>query len=214
MIENSLRNERDGYIFFGYYPLDNSNKIDFMLKPREPSFKEKFKGKHFQIKFNPKNLKYHIMDLGCGFGTFKKLISQTKIKDNFFINIGNSYIVFTFGDDEKKNYNSEILYLKVFSPNINYERISFNPLYYNKLFIGRDINNDVYIEDELLSRVHCTVFYKENVGWLIRDGKIKDNNMVTISTNGTWLMVYEDTEINDGMIFKSNQNLFKCKYIY
>ena len=38
--------------------------------------------------------------------------------------------------------------------------------------------------------------------------------MVTISTNGTWLMVYEDTEINDGMIFKSNQNLFKCKYIY
>ena len=42
------------------------------------------------------------MDLGCGFGTFKKLISQTKIKDNFFINIGNSYIVFTFGDDEKK----------------------------------------------------------------------------------------------------------------
>ena len=71
------------------------------------------------------------MDLGCGFGTFKKLISQTKIKDNFFINIGNSYIVFTFGDDEKKNYNSEILYLKVFSPNINYERISFNPLYYN-----------------------------------------------------------------------------------
>jgi hypothetical protein len=32
-----------------------------MLKPREPSFKEKFKGKHFQIKFNPKDLKYHII---------------------------------------------------------------------------------------------------------------------------------------------------------
>lgn len=218
MIENSLRNERDGYTFFGYFPPNDINKIDFMLKPKEPFFEERFIGKHFQIKFNPYTLKYHILDLGCGFGTFKKLISQTIIKDNFFINIGNSYIVFTYNDDDKiqnlKIENSDILFIKVFNPNINYDKVSFNPLNKIKLYIGRDLNNDVYINDQLLSRIHCTVFYKENLGWLIKDGNIKDNNLVTPSTNGTWLMINEDTEIFNNMIFKSNQNLFKCIYRY
>ena len=158
------------------------------------------------------------MDLGCGFGTFKKLISQTIIKDNFFINIGNSYIVFTFNDDDKKenlkNDDIDIIFIKIFTPNINYEKISFNPLNKSKLYIGRDLNNDISINDEILSRIHCTVFYKKKIGWLIKDGNIKENNMVTPSTNGTWLMINEDTEINNNMIFKSNQNLFKCIYIY
>ena len=218
MIKNSLRNERDGYTFFGYFPPNYINKIDFMLKPKEPSFEERFIGKHFQIKFNPYSLKYHIMDLGCGFGTFKKLISQTIIKDNFFINIGNSYIVFTFNDDDKKenlkNDDIDIIFIKIFTPNINYEKISFNPLNKSKLYIGRDLNNDISINDEILSRIHCTVFYKKKIGWLIKDGNIKENNMVTPSTNGTWLMINEDTEIINNMIFKSNQNLFKCIYIY
>ena len=32
MIKNSLRNERDGYTFFGYFPPNYINKIDFMFR--------------------------------------------------------------------------------------------------------------------------------------------------------------------------------------
>ena len=47
-------------------------------------------------KFAPNNMKYYIKDLGCGYGTFKKISKETKLKDSYLINIGNSYIVFTF----------------------------------------------------------------------------------------------------------------------
>ena len=33
------------------------------------------------------------------------------------------------------------------------------------------------------------------------------------STNGTWLCLMEEMPIKDGMIFKSNQNQYKCTLI-
>ena len=211
----SNRNKKDGYSYFGYYPNEKKNEVDFILKPIEKYFEEKFIGKHFQIKFNPYNLKYYILDLGCGFGTFKKLINDTIITDNFLINIGNSYIVFTY--DEINNNNEEkdilkILRLKIFSGTLRSEQVLINPLVQNKIFIGRDSNNYIIIQDNLLSKIHCTVFFKNNSHWVIQDGYVNEINIIKPSTNGTWLMLNVETEIINDMIFKSNQNLFKCKY--
>jgi hypothetical protein len=65
----------------------------------------------------------------------------------------------------------------------------------------------------MLSRIHCTIEYRENVGWIIRDGflnKTKDGSMENkFSTNGTWIYAMDDTIINEGMIFKANHNLFE-----
>ena len=212
----SNRNKKDGYSYFGYYPNEKKNEVDFILKPIEKYFEEKFIGKHFQIKFNPYNLKYYILDLGCGFGTFKKLINDTIITDNFLINIGNSYIVFTY--DERNNNNEEkdilkILRLKIFSGTLRSEQVLINPLVQNKIFIGRDSNNYIIIQDNLLSKIHCTVYFKDNLEWVIQDGYVNELNIIKPSTNGTWLMLNVETEIKNEMIFKSNQNLFKCKYV-
>ena len=49
--------------------------------------------KHFQIRFNSEDLKYYIIDLGFAFEIFMKILTEIKIKDNYLINLGNSYIV-------------------------------------------------------------------------------------------------------------------------
>ena len=65
-----------------------------------------------------------------------------------------------------------------------------------------------------MSRVHCTIDYTEDEGWIIYDGKIDDDiNNNKASTNGTWLFLIEETEIKDGLIFKNNKNAFECHIV-
>ena len=138
------------------------------------------------------------------------------------INIGNSYIVCTFGVDEyypegKGNYvesGDKTLNIRVFSDIPQAEPYFFNPKQFNRIYIGRDISCNIIVDDSLLSRVHCTIEYKENDGWYIMDGRADDGFCEDKpSTNGTWLCLMEEMPIKDGMIFKSNQNQYKCNII-
>ena len=62
-----------------------------------------------------------------------------------------------------------------------------------------------------MSRIHCTIEYKDEQGWFISDGKIdEESSQNRPSTNGTWLYLIEETPIIDNMIFKSNQNVYEC----
>ncbi len=222
MVSNSLRNVRDGIVYFGFFsPEDenskdeNNNKIDFLIKPKDDNYESRFVGKHFQIKFNPNDLKYYIKDLGFGYGTFAKLMKETLIKDNYLINIGNSYIVCSYGmDDKEKNDDKNILNIKIFD---NTKRNPFfcKPKENKKYLIGRDVKCDIIIDDSLLSRIHCTIYYdNEKEMWFIHDGTMKKNKEgeYKYSTNGTWLFLIDDTLIENDMIFKANQNLYQCKY--
>ena len=235
MISNSLRNKKDGIVYFGFILPENdnlNNSIDFLIKPKDNNnYEERFIGRHFQIKFSPYELKYYIRDLGNGFGTFIKLLKEIQIKDNYLINLGNSYIVCTFGDDFKsdhiennsnlfENNKDSILNIKVFSGNSNNNVVSCNPNEIKQIHIGREDECDIVIDDSLLSRIHCTIYFKENVGWFIHDGKFildtenESESLCKNSTNGTWLYVIEDTLIENNMIFKANQNLYQCEYVY
>ena len=73
--------------------------------------------------------------------------------------------------------------------------------------IGRSDKCDVYIRDKMLSRIHCIIFYIDN-NWYIKDGNENGNE----STNGTWIYANEETEIKEGMRFKSNSCNFYCKF--
>jgi hypothetical protein len=100
----------------------------------------KSSGQHFQIYFNIDLMKYYIVDLGNGFGTFIKLQSETILKNNSLISLGESYIVCTLGiDDETGNFDnngslrlsgnpgndySEMLNIKIFCSGNKYD-----PLY-------------------------------------------------------------------------------------
>jgi hypothetical protein len=89
-------------------------------------------------------MKYFIKDLGTGFGAFIKLQAETILKNNSLINIGESYLVFTIGEEEEtltsenlsndnfkqtssnKEYN-KMLTVKIFHENTKYD----NPMYFD-----------------------------------------------------------------------------------
>ena len=212
-LENSLRNAEDGKIFFGYDKdlannknyLSDSVKLDYLLMPKDNEYNEKFIGIHFVIKYDENNYKYYIKDLGSGYGTFIKLVSPLRIINNLLINIGDTFIVFSLNEE------NENISLKLFTGDEQTETYEFTP---DKkiITIGRDKMSDIYIEDKLLSRKQCYIYYKNDENdkqknkWFIKDGDINGKK----STNDTWMYSFKDTLIYDQMIFKTNHNLFKC----
>ena len=210
-LKNSIRNEKDSITYFGYQNEEELNinpYIDYLLGPKDQEYDEQFMGKHFQIRFDWDTKKYYIKDLGNGFGTFVKLINETKIKDNLLINIGETYIVFSFNNENEKD-----LMIKIFTGDEQCKTYLFNSDNQNCIIIGRDSSLcNVFVEDKMLSREHCYIKYKESEnedkGWYIKDGNIKGKK----STNDTWFYSADETLIYDKMIFKTNHILFKCIY--
>lgn len=60
----------------------------------------------------------------------------------------------------------------------------------------------VRVDDVNLSRYHCFIGFEG--GWYIQDGDGRKS-----STNGTWLFGGDFLEINNGMVFKAAETLFK-----
>jgi len=230
MVQGSKRKAKDGITYFGlideensYIDTNNNQDVDFVINTNEIINEENnnLLGRHFRIRFDVNTMKYYIKDLGRGFGTFKKIINKAKIKDSYLLNIGNSYIVCTFGVDEYYQEGMGIedgdktLNIKVFSEIPQTEPHFFNPKQFKRVYIGRDISCNIIVDDSLLSRVHCTIEYDEEEGWVIYDGKINDDeNKNKPSTNGTWLYLIEEIPIEDGLIFKNNKNAFECHIIH
>ena len=228
-LENSLlkrslkEKEEKNIVYFGFQreeDLNSNPNIDYLLYPKEDFYDNKFIGKHFQIRYDTGNKQYYIKDLGFGFGTFIKLEEDIKLKDNFLINIGETYIVFSLSqnendDSEKVSENEEkennSINIKVFSGDENCDNYNFDCFSNPTILIGRNSFCDIIIEDKMLSRVHCSAYFIESEkdeerGWYLKDGNLEGKK----STNDTWFYCSEETKIEDKMIFKTNHNLFKC----
>ena len=227
---NSKREKKDGITYFGYQ--DGDSLVDYQLKNGDSYFNEDiFNGRHFMIKFNPDDLNYYIKDLGKGFGTFIKIQEWTEIKNNLLLNIGENFIVFSFGDEENeekekeelnednndiKNENVEndiCLNIKIF--NMKNQKIFTLSPDNCPATIGRNSDNSIVIDDDMLSRFHCTIDFDKNK-WYIQDGYAKNGlqeEEIKKSTNGSWIYAYDEIKITDKMIFKSNHNLFICNLV-
>ena len=232
MAQGSKRKAKDGITYFGLIDEDNSyidtnnnnnQAVDYIINTNEIINEENnnLLGRHFRIRFDINTMKYYIKDWGRGFGTFKKIINKAKIKDSYLLNIGNSYIVCTFGVDEYYQEGLGIedgdktLNIKVFSEIPQTEPHFFNPKQFKRVYIGRDISCNIIVDDSLLSRVHCTIEYNDEEGWVIYDGKINDDESKNKpSTNGTSLYLIEEIPIEEGLIFKNNKNAFECHIIH
>ncbi len=227
---NSKREKKDGITYFGYQ--DGDSLVDYQLKNGDSYFNEDiFNGRHFMIKFNPDDLNYYIKDLGKGFGTFIKIQEWTEIKNNLLLNIGENFIVFSLGDEENeekekeelnednndiKNENVEndiCLNIKIF--NMKNQKIFTLSPDNCPATIGRNSDNSIVIDDDMLSRFHCTIDFDKNK-WYIQDGYAKNGlqeEEIKKSTNGFWIYAYDEIKITDKMIFKSNHNLFICNLV-
>ena len=106
------KRKKDGITFFGYKKEREEEEIDIKINPIEgENLDDKFYGKHFQIKFNPEDLNYYLRDLGHGFGTFIRINDWIEIKNNFLLNIGENYLIFSVIMKDSQD-NSNILNIK------------------------------------------------------------------------------------------------------
>ena len=206
MLNSQKINKKNNIVLFGYFSDKlEKNKLDYILpnKKNNENSKDKNEGIFFCIYFKFECQKYFIKDYENGNGTFIKINSKISIKDNTLINIGDSYLIFTFNNKDNKENN---IFIKAYSGIINYQPMNFKTLK-NKIFtIGRSEDGDVILQDKMLSRIHCILIYEEEEGWFIKDG----NEIGQPSTNGTWVFAYDEFEIYDNMLFKSNCSLFSC----
>ena len=209
------KRKKDGITFFGYDK--DKDDIDIIINPIDgENLDDKFFGKHFQIKFNPEDLNYYLKDLGHGFGTFIRINDWVEIKNNFLLNIGENYLIFSLIKDEDINDNSNnyFLNIKLFSVSSGQSTFDFKKDN-SPITIGRKQENNIYIEDNMLSRIHCTIKNEENK-WYLIDGYINNeggNNSIKKSTNGSWIYAFEDTLIYDKMCFKASHYLFECNLV-
>lgn len=227
LIQNSSLNnknkELNGKTYFGLLSPSNENinkKIDFSTGNINiiNTNSDIHYGIQFRIRFDVNEFCYYIKDCcsGNGYGTFMKVQNNMKIKDNMLLNIGNKYLVITFGVDDNEpeenntidNENQKTLSLKVFGGEmVNYSYV-FNANQVNKIMIGKDEKCNVVINDEILDNIHCVIEFKNNIGWMLSDGY--DNKK---SENGTWVNLGEETEIFEGMLIQSNQSIYLCHLI-
>ena len=198
-----------------YLPVDMAKSIDFNEKSNNNNAvinsTEKNINIFFKIYYNYDKDLYYLVDMGVGYGTFYKIEEETIIRENTIINIGESYLIFSFNKnnlEENQEINEDDLFLKIYSSEGKYNPMIITKNEDNKIYkIGRTEKCDVVIRDKMLSRVHCILYYLDN-NWYIKDG----NEIGNESTNGTWLYALEDIEIKEGMKFKSNSCNFFCKY--
>ena len=209
------KRKKDGITFFGYDK--DKDDIDIIINPIDgENLDDKFFGKHFQIKFNPEDLNYYLKDLGHGFGTFIRINDWVEIKNNFLLNIGENYLIFSLIKDEDNNDNNNnyFLNIKLFSVSSGQSTFDFKKDN-SPITIGRKQENNIYIEDNMLSRIHCTIKNEDNK-WYLIDGYINNeggNNSIKKSTNGSWIYAFDDTLIYDKMCFKASHYLFECNLV-
>ena len=228
---NSKRKIKDGITYFGYEAQQGRGnfEVDYVMQNNENNdYEDAFNGRHFMITFNPDDLNYYIKDLGRGFGTFIKMQEWTELKNNLLLNLGENYVVFSLGDDDddndedEKQINNKInnnnvdnsLNIKIFSVNTQQKMYKFLPSDC-PITIGRSSENNIYIDDDMLSRIHCTIDFN-NEKWYIQDGYAKNGiseEEIKKSTNGSWIYAYDEMPISDKMIFKANHNLFICNLV-
>ncbi|OMJ67154.1 hypothetical protein SteCoe_35756 [Stentor coeruleus] len=209
-LENSDREVLDGYTYFGCKKKSLEKVInDIIIPVNDSELTATQKSQNFMILYHIEKDTFIIRDLGKGFGPFIKVNHSYVIKDNWMINIGETFLVFGI---ESMHLGLPRLTIKKFSGNESGNTKTFEASEHveTHILIGRDRKCDIEIEDYLLSKVQCSLFFDANSGWNIIDGDIRTQKE---STNGTWLYVSEEMEIVNGMIIKSYQTLLQATLI-
>mmetsp|Transcript_1878 Transcript_1878/g.4046 ORF Transcript_1878/g.4046 Transcript_1878/m.4046 type:complete len:297 (-) Transcript_1878:2849-3739(-) len=183
--ENSKRDKKDGVTYFGCkrrLSTQNPGEAlnDIVIPNQDPHYDELHRGRHFQIAYDVDLDAYFIKDLGVGFGTFIKVEFELTLKDNYLIQMGDSFLIANFMSTDFTR-----LRLKLFGGVCSGEVFFFSSTEAARcpIRIGRLADCEVRVEDSLLSKRQATISYSAKKGWLLQDG---DPLQGKSSTNGTW----------------------------
>ncbi|CAG9328794.1 unnamed protein product [Blepharisma stoltei] len=206
--ELSGRTSSDGVTYFGCKKKDrHKGKIvcDFIIPYNDKQLNNSLRNPHFMIHYNPFADSYYIRDLGIGSGVYAKIdYTLALLRRQYIVNFGESHLLISVIPSNPYPR----LCLKVYGGKSAGELMFFEAHEYhvNQVFIGRDRDCNVCIDDALISKKQATVFYSQIKGWMLVDGDLQTQRP---STNGTWLYLNEDVELRDGMEIKAFQTLFQ-----
>ncbi len=192
--------EQEPETYFGFTNLIGDNPLNDIILPGLRDDQICRYNRQFYIKYFNKH--FYVKDLGNGFGVFIKLKSSIKLKNNSLFNIGDTFIVAQLEKDDNED---TFLTLKIFMGILKHDPVRFFRTK-GTIILGRSIDCDVSINDNLLSRHHCNITYKED-GWYLEDGSIDASS----STNGTWIYASDEYELKDNDIIKSNSVVIRIK---
>lgn len=246
IMNGSMRNKKDSFTYFGFISdlnnpaIEEDDMIDYQLPKKINTYRSeitpednKNEGRFFQIHYKEDLKGFYLKDLGKGLGTFIKIKDSLLLKDSTLISLGDSFIVVNFENEESYQYNNERLTVESKLQGIGKKIILrvyegknatttkdyyFLPSRDIMIRIGRKRhNNEIELDDNLVSKVNANIQYNDYEGWVIRDGnEIRNSNgsiQRVASTNGTWFLPVDDFRIYDGMVFKGNFILFCCNLI-
>lgn len=183
--EESKREDADGVTYIGCKRKINSHKAeavlnDIVIPNQEPQHDELHRGRHFQIAYEPSLDAYFAKDLGVGFGVFVKIDFTLELRDNYLVQMGDSFLIANFMTPDRSR-----LRLKLFGGACSGEVFFFSAseCANSPIRIGRLTDSEVRVEDSLLSKQQAVISYTSSTGWILQDGDAVQGKP---STNGTW----------------------------
>ena len=200
-LEGSIRGVNDGEVYFGGVAEVKGAVVNDFVLPSE----EGVGNRHFLIKYLPVERKYTIRDLGEGTGTFIKLTTKQRLKDNYILSFGENHMVVQHCEMVAQELPK--ITLKFIDGPKSDQVFQFQSTE-SPIRIGRQSDCQIRFDDNSLSRYQCLMTYDAGVGWQLQDGDGRKN-----STNGTWLFADFAFEVFDHMIFKAGQSLFEVNVL-
>lgn len=196
-MSNSLRNEYDGYSYFGNLNPDDPIKNDFIF----PS-DEKVGNKGFVIRYHHGS--YIIKDLK-GSGLFMKINNDfpLRLKNNSVFSFINTHVLIQFSDKESSFIKVSVISNCDVKESKTY---SFNKI--NNISFGRKRKIpkcDIEIDNPHVSKIQSTIIFKEGNWFLF------DSDGTNETTNGTWILLEDYYKIYDNMIIRIGSTIFSCK---
>ena len=187
-LENGFRLQKDGYVFFGTCKEYKGIIInDYIINTENQNIRRYFvifykdNSYYFKANLDKEDIERENLYTYIKISKIKYPISNTR--KNFF-QIGTCL----FNTEINKNDNS----IKIEINTVKYRKTyHFYPSEVNVIMIGRDEKNIICVNEKLVSKWHCNIYYEAlEKKWFIVDGYLNKN-----STNGTWKFCNEKVQL-------------------
>lgn len=187
-VEGSLRRPRDGNVIVGSEETD----CDVVIKDEEGLMGRR----HFMLFWQGEVC--YLKDLGEGAGTFIRVNGSCPLTSGCIVSFSDVHILVLLEG-------STLLLTPLTGDKMGKES-SFLPDS-SPILVGRTPTCTLQFPDKSLSRSQCSFAYDaQTASWRLFDGL----NSCKPSTNGTWVMNKEPTELAAGVVFKAGSSLFKA----
>lgn len=187
-LEGSTRRSHDGNVYVG----SGEKECDLAIKDDA----ELMGRKHFMV-FWQREVCY-LQDLGEGAGTFIRVNGSFPLTSGCIVSFSDIHILVLL--------EGSTLLLKPLTGDKMGLEFPYLPDS-SPILVGRTSSCTLQFPDKSLSRYHCSFVYEAQLcTWKLYDGL----NSCKPSTNGTWVMSKEATELGTGVVFKAGSSLFKA----